>query len=167
MYLLHLFADSRNPHRRLFILRSRYQKRRNNKTSCSSHDSDTAVAGSEFRSPESNPSYLTPIVVSLDGTTRYVLGCVTITRLFAKNHLNLHILRGLKCSLYLQNRKWTGLEKVKVGELGRFSPPPSDVATLYSGWRVFLERVRGRLWMWLLPLVWNSGTGEDSGLLEA
>lgn len=119
LYLLCLFAHFKNPQRRLFILRSRYWKRRrNNKTSCSSHGSDTAVAGSEFRSPESNPSYLTPIVVYLDGTTRYVLGCVTTTRPSPKTTSTFTFSEAWSAVSIYRTENGLDWEKVKVGELG-------------------------------------------------
>lgn len=71
-------------------------KQKNKKTSCSSHESDTAVAGSEFRSSKSNPS-------CCGLPCWYVHCCVTVTcALFPQNYL--HDLSDTERSLYLQNR---------------------------------------------------------------
>lgn len=118
LYLLRLFAYFRNPRRQvLFILRPLHWKTKNNKMSCSSHVSDTAVAGSEFRCPKSNPSCLTPSWSRLLG--QHVSVCAAVwpscVRCLPKMTVPSHSQwRGAQ-SLSTE-RKWTGSDIVKVHE---------------------------------------------------
>lgn len=90
LYLFYVIACFRNPLQNTvppqnFIIESK----KTSKTSCSSHKSETQVAGSEFRYPQ----------------IQSVHWCVIIKHLFfTENYHNLDILNDMEHSLYLQNR---------------------------------------------------------------
>lgn len=149
-------------------------KQKNNKTSCSSHESDTAVAGSEFRSPKSNPSWWTPLWSTSLGqhnpSSAVWQSCVhCLPKTTKPSHS-----QWLGAQFLSTEQKWTGLDVVKVHEfelgwLGsvRFGPPPSDVATVYNRWHVIWKEFGGSSACGCSPL---RGTVEPErmlGLLEA
>lgn len=90
LYLFYVIVSFRNPLQNIvlpqnFIIESK----KISKTSCSSHKSETQVAGSEFRYPQ----------------IQSVHCCVIIKHLFfTENYHNLDILNDMEHSLYLQNR---------------------------------------------------------------
>lgn len=102
LLLLRLFSYFGDPqkgfvHPQTFIL----ENKKDRKTFCSSHESDTAAAGSEFRFRRIGLCYRCGLPRCHD-TVRPLLCAICSS--FPKNYYNFHMFRDMKHSLYLQNR---------------------------------------------------------------